>query len=170
MNFNKRSVLLVVVSVLLFFAFYFVTSQYLADNKEVDGFKLVPSRNFTSMLREVFSRSEYLVLKQELYELNDSRNTAIATASSELVFASLNLGKSIYNYGVINNVPLNKSNCNFDNRFCGQADVIVKIDESCNCLKIERGTLIISGSATFLTSHAITMRKVASAALKATPA
>lgn len=165
MKLDMRNALLVLTAVLLFFAVYFATTQYLTQNREVDGFKLIPSSNFTPMLREIFNRNEYLVLRQELYPQNDSRNTAIAAASAELVYAAFNLNKEIYNYGVINGEPLNQSECNFDNRFCGPADIVMKIDDSCNCFIIKDGVLTISGNSQFLLERSTTMRKLVTAAL-----
>ncbi len=165
MKLDMRNTLLVITAVLLFFAVYFTTQEYLLEHQEVDGFKLNPSRNFTPQLKEIFNRSQYLVLKQELYDQNDSRNTAIAAASAELVYAAFNLNKQIYNYGVIDNKPLNQSDCTFDNRFCGQPDIIMKIDDKCNCFAIQNGVLIISGDSKFLFEHAVSMRKLANAAL-----
>ena len=162
---DKQEALMVVgVFLAVFLVVFSFVSWLNSQNTQLYGFKLVANGNPVELLKEVFNQeNRSLILRQELTEGSTRENSAVAAASAELIYAGQVTGLNIYNYGVVNGVPVNGS-CTSNNSQCGFPDITISIDSSaspCNCIALSNNrTLAITGSTDFLLENAANLRKI----------
>ncbi len=160
---KKELILTVIVFIAVAALAYLFTAWINGQNAYVFDFKVNAQGNAVDAIEGVFNKNESLILKQELTPEGSRANTAVAAATSELVYASLITGLKVYNYGSIDGIPLNAS-CNANNSFCGVPDITIRVDYStpaCNCINIHSNrTMEIIGSTDFLMEKAVNLRKL----------
>ncbi len=148
---KKETLLMAVVFVAIFALAFTFAAWWNSQNVYVAGFKIISNKPVSQALRDVFSKENSLILRQELTQERSETNTAVAAVSAELVFAAKATGMLIYNYATVNGIPVN-STCNANNSFCGMPDIVVQVDNSsspCNCIVLN-GAMEIKGSPQFL--------------------
>ncbi|MFH1247177.1 MAG: hypothetical protein V1644_02235 [Candidatus Micrarchaeota archaeon] len=161
---DKKETLIVVAVFLAVFIVAFAFSFFVkSQNVSLLEYRIIASKPPLEALKSVLDQNRSLVLKQELTEGATRENSAVAAASSELIYAALVTGTKIYNYGSINGTNLNSS-CNANNSFCGQPDIVVGVDNSqepCNCIIVnDNRTMEIRGSVQFLLKKAVNLRNI----------
>lgn len=165
---EKQEALMIVAVFLAVFVLAFAFSSWLnSQNSNVFGFKIISDKPAKEALQSVLEKNRSLVLRQELTANASRENTAIAAATAEFIYAAAITNATVYNYGVVDGVPLNSS-CNANNSFCGEPDITIAIDNSaspCNCIRINGdSTMEIRGSSDFLLQNAANLRKIIYAA------
>ena len=92
-----------------------------------------------------------IILQEQLYSGNDSRNSAVAIASAQIAVANKIFNHSTSVYGVVGNQTIG---CNSNNSNCGYPQIVVEVG-SCNCVKISSKQIIFNGNSSFLESNAV---------------
>lgn len=163
---KQELIVIVVVFAVVLAASFALTTWLNSQNNYFFGFKVFADESSFDAVKSVFAKNNTLLLRQELINGSSPSNTAVGAASAELVYASLSVGKKIYNYGAVNGVAV-QSSCTLNNSFCGTPDIIIRSDSStspCNCIYIRNGdngkVMEIVGSADFLLGNAVNLRKM----------
>ena len=164
MDMEKNDLLMISVVFLAVFALTFAFTTWInAQNVELYGFHVISSKPPVQELRALFNKTRPLILVQELTQAPSQANSAVASVTAELIYASAVTGVQVYNYGAVNGVPVNYT-CNSNNSFCGVPDIRVSIDSTkapCNCIVLNANdTMEIRGSPEFLLANAVNIRKV----------
>ncbi len=161
---EKQDIILnVVIFAAVFVLAYLFAGWVNSQNAYLFDFKIIANGKPVDALKDVFNKNTSLVLRQELTAGNSSANRAVLFVTSELIFAASTTGTKVYNYGIINGVPLNVS-CTVNNSFCGAPDITVRVEEkpdACNCILVHSNhTMEIIGSTDFLTEKSANIRKI----------
>lgn len=92
-----------------------------------------------------------VILQEQLFSGNDTRNSAVAVASAQIAVASKVFNHSTSAYGVVGNQNID---CNANNSNCGYPQVVVQVG-TCNCVKLTANQIIFNGNSSFLESNAV---------------
>lgn len=160
---DKTETLMVVVVFLAVFTLAFSFAAWLnSQNTSLYGYRIISSKQASLALKEALNKSS-LILRQELTEGVTKENSAVGAVSAEFIYAAGVTGIQVYPYAVVDRELLNSS-CSANNSFCGEADIVVSIDDSqspCNCIIVNNNNSInILGSSDFLFENAANIRQV----------
>jgi hypothetical protein len=150
---NNEIVLYVVIIIAVFSIAFFMVSN---SNKSqiIEGVQVYSSGNPLTLGKSILNNS--IILQEDLYSGNDSRNSAIAIASAQIAVAAKIFNHSTSAYGLVGN---NTIGCNSNNSNCGYPQIIVQIGQ-CNCIKITSNQIIFNGNASFFESNAVNFGNV----------
>jgi hypothetical protein len=111
-------------------------------------------------LEAVLSRKPQIV-RQELYNASDPRNSVVIVIASEVVRSIAMANQNVSSYAITAEVndssaPSGFVGCSANNSNCGAPTVTVRFG-SCNCLRIDRGggLLTIEGDGQFLQGNVV---------------
>lgn len=127
----------------LMFAMSFLYVRFLQPKEwNVNGVKVVSARPPSEELPPLLAGTGALILREELYAGNDSRNAVVGVLGAQVAsaFAANNRTLSIYGHVQGASAGADLVNCVSETHQCKDERIVVKMD-ACNCVRSEGGTL-----------------------------
>jgi len=140
--------LIAAVVIVVFAGVFFFLSQKPSNETTVENNLLVKSGDPVWDIQKRLSGGKILV-EQRLFAMNDSRNSAIAIMSSEIVRAIALQGKNASVYALVEG---GENVCGETN--CSGASIIVKTG-GCNCVFFNPTQIIVEGDEKFLATQSV---------------
>ena len=143
---NRERIVLLAVFALVFAAVFIFLKQGNAGKHEIGGVIIFSQGEPLAEFRNVLAR-ETIVIREELFAGNDSRNSMIAIQAAQLANAFRTLGKRAFAYGVVDNRKLGCENASTQFK-CENESVVVRVGE-CDCVRVQDGVITVEGSEDF---------------------
>ena len=146
---EKNEAIAIVIVVLVAFAgvFYYLSSKP-AQEVWIENQLLVKSNDPVGEIQNRLG-GDKILLQQNLYALNGSKNAAIAIMSSEITRAVAQQSKNASAYAIIEG---GQNICGQEN--CSGAQVVVRVGE-CDCIFFNEKQVIVEGSEKFLIDQTV---------------
>ena len=158
MDKTEVAVILVVVLAAFVGVFYFAGRKNAGNETWVENQLLVKSGDPAGDIQKRLG-GERISVQQNLFALNDARNSAIAIMSSEIVRALALQGKNASAYAIVDG---GKNICGQEN--CTGAKIIVKTG-GCNCIFFNESQVVVEGSEKFLMDQTVRVGRLIGFAL-----
>lgn len=152
---NAEDIVMVVVALAVFAGVFYVLTSARAPETTIKNVRVL-GQDWNQSIQKAFSPNE-LVLRQELVNGSDGRNSAVAIMSAEITRAMRVLNKTVTSYGVVEGLP--PINCNAQTNNCSGERIVVRVG-TCNCLDTRGNAILIEGNADFLSSNAANVRDI----------
>lgn len=152
---NKEDVILLVVALVVFAGVFYAAKFFRPAETTVNGVRVI-GENWQDSITQALS-SDSIIIREELVNASDRRNSAVGAMGAELARAMRALNKTVVAYGSVEGIPF--IGCNAASNNCTGEQIIVKTG-TCDCIDTRNNTITIEGSADFLLNNLVSVRDI----------
>jgi hypothetical protein len=152
---NKEDIILLVVALVVFAGVFYAAKYFRPAETNVNGVRVI-GENWQDSITQTLS-SNSIVIREELVNASDRRNSAVGAMGAELARAMRMLNKTVAAYGVVEGMPT--IGCNAASNNCTGEQIVIRAG-TCDCIDTRNNTVLIEGSADFLLDNLVNVRDI----------
>lgn len=152
---NKEDLLLLIVALVVFAGVFYAATFFKTPETTVKGVRVIGA-DWKASIQKTLA-ADNIVIREELVNASDRRNSAVGAMGAELARAMRALNKTVAAYGMVEGIP--SIACNNASNNCAGEQIIVRVGQ-CDCIDTRGSAMIVEGSADFLLNNLVNVRDV----------